>query len=41
MEHAQEEIEQATADNIRQQISEMYDPEIDTPPTKPESAIKK
>jgi hypothetical protein len=41
MEHAQEEIEQATADNIRQQISEMYDPEIDTPPTKPESEVKK
>jgi hypothetical protein len=41
MEHAQEEIEQATADNIRQQISEMYDPEIDTPPTKPESEVKR
>jgi hypothetical protein len=31
MEQAQAEIEQATVDNIREQISEMYDPEIDGP----------
>lgn len=31
MEHAQAEIEQATADNIKQQISEMYNPDIDGP----------